>query len=64
MSTINPETRLSYNVANEAWDECVSLLGPERVLNEIRQMFDTDVISYIIENLNSDYDLELSCYED
>lgn len=64
MSTIIPETRLSYNDANDAWDECVSLLGSERMLNEIRQMFDTDVISYIIENLNSDYDLELSCYED
>jgi hypothetical protein len=40
------------------------MLGTDRMLNEIRQMFDTDVISYIIENLNSDYDLELDCYEE
>lgn len=56
--SFTPENRLSHDQAWRAWDEVELQIGAHDMLNAIYQLFDTDTISYIVENIISDYDLK------
>jgi hypothetical protein len=53
-----PNNKLSVDQACRAWDVIELQMGAHNMINAIYQLFDTDTISYIVENLIQDYELD------
>ncbi len=55
-----PKHHMDNNEAGALWDEVTEAMGgPEKILDAIFQMLDTDTCVWLIEAMNSDYELEI-----
>ena len=59
-----PEKFLSPTKVFDAWESAAELMTHEKMLDAIFQMVDTDTANWIVEQLNNDYELGLSQFED
>ena len=59
-----PNKFISPENVYDAWESAKELMTPEQMLDAIYKMIDTDTSNWIVENLNTDYELELPQFED
>ena len=59
-----PEKFISPENVYDAWESAKELMTPEQMLDAIFKMIDTDTSNWIVENLNTDYELGLPQFED
>lgn len=59
-----PNKFISPENVYDAWESAKELMTPEQMLDAIFQMIDTDTANWIVENLNTDYELGLPQFED
>lgn len=59
-----PEKFIGTDKVYGAWCDAREQMGAEEMLDAIFQMVSTDTANWIVENLNDDYCLELSQFED
>lgn len=59
-----PNKFISQENVYDAWESAKELMTPEQMLDSIFQMIDTDTANWIVENLNTDYELGLPQFED
>lgn len=59
-----PNKFISPENVYDAWESAKELMTPEQMLDAIYQMIDTDTANWIVENLNTDYELGLPQFED
>ena len=48
----------------DAWEECVELIGPEKMLDALFQILSHDEIRKNLEEINRQFDLDLSYFND
>lgn len=59
-----PEKFIDPDKVYDAWCDAREQMGAEEMLDAIFQMVSTDTANWIVENLNDDYELGLSQFED
>lgn len=59
-----PNKFISPENVYDAWESAKELMTPEQMLDAIYKMIDTDTANWIVENLNTDYELGLPQFED
>ena len=59
-----PNKFISPENVYDAWEYAKELMTPEQMLDAIYKMIDTDTANWIVENLNTDYELGLPQFED
>ena len=59
-----PNKFISPENVYDAWEYAKELMTPEQMLDAIFKMIDTDTANWIVENLNTDYELGLPQFED
>lgn len=59
-----PEKFLSSTNVYDAWQSASEVMTPEKMLDAIYRMIDTDTANWIVEQLNTDYELGLPQFED
>lgn len=59
-----PEKFLSPTNVYNAWQSASEIMTPEKMLDAIFQMVDSDTANWIIEQLNTDYELELPQFDE
>ena len=59
-----PNKFISPENVYDAWESAKELMTPEQMLDSIFQMIDTDTANWIVEHLNTDYELGLPQFED
>ena len=59
-----PNKFISPENVYDAWESAKELMTPEQMLDAIFKMIDTDTANWIVENLNTDYELGLPQFED
>ena len=59
-----PNKFISPENVYDAWESAKELMTPEQMLDAIYKMIDTDTANWIVENLNTDYELELPQFDD
>ena len=59
-----PNKFISPENVYDAWESAKELMTPEQMLDAIFKMIDTDTANWIVENLNTDYELGLPQFDD
>ena len=59
-----PNKFISPENVYDAWEYAKELMTPEQMLDAIFQMIDTDTANWIVEHLNTDYELGLPQFDD
>ena len=59
-----PNKFISPENVYDASESVKELMTPEQMLDAIYKMIDTDTANWIVENLNTDYELELPQFDD
>lgn len=54
-----PSKRMDKNKCWEYWEQAQEIMGAEKMLSEIFQNLDDNTCSWIIEELNKDYELDI-----
>ena len=59
-----PEKFISPENVYDAWESASEIMTPKNMLDAIFQMINTDTANWIVEHLNTDYELGLVQFED
>ena len=59
-----PEKFLSPTNVYNAWESASEIMTPKKMLDAIFLMLDTDTTNWVVEQLNTNYELELPQFDE